>query len=103
MELLKSELNGVRVIEPRKARFPGRNARAYRRLRTQIRRLGNEYLVAVLDGQQVRWQDSYKSYHKAVKNAAMERLNIAAMDWCKAKFGECYCVEFRGTNIFVEY
>lgn len=103
MELLKSDLVGVRIVDPREARFPGRNARAYRRLRTQIRRVRGEYLAAVLEGEQVRWQDSYRTYRDAVSEAALNRLYESAKDWCKEKFGQCYSVAFRNGKVYVEY
>jgi hypothetical protein len=90
-------------MEVRKARFPGRNTRAYRKFTTRIIHVGNEYLAAVLDRQQIRWQGSYLTYLEAATEAAFNRMNEAAKDWCKAKFGECYSVEFRGDSIYVEY
>jgi hypothetical protein len=86
-----------------RARFPGRNTRSYRRLKTQIIRIGGEYLAAVLDGQQVRWQGSYRTWLDAATEAAFNRLNEAAIDWCTEKFGQCLSVEFQNNDVYVEY
>jgi hypothetical protein len=86
-----------------KARFPGRNARSYRRLNTRIIRVGGEYLAAVIDGDRVRWQDSYRTYLEAATEAGFYHLYEAAKDWCEAKFGECLSVEFQNNDVYVEY